>query len=172
MFLFHHIKKTKKSGGFTLIEMVIGISILAMIFSMLGYWFTIQRKSQARITTNFVGQQNVLLANLRMVNEMRISRLIIYPSKNEDNSIHTDSKVIFKNSSGDYVCYYHDKDKAEIRRCLIPNGEGDPIEDTRPLARGIDEIYFTARGNENRLIDIVLRSQGTFGMESIYLIND
>lgn len=152
--------------------MVIGLSIFAIIIAIIGYWFTIQRKSQARITANFIGQQNVLLANLKMVNEMRTSRLIIYPSKNSDKSIFSDTKVIFKNSSGDFVCFYHDPDKAEIRRCLIPNGDGAAIEDVRALAKGIDEVYFTARGNESRLIDIVLRSQDTFGMESIYLMND
>ncbi len=165
-------KNKKKKLGFTFVEMMIAVSILGILFSIMGYWFTIQRKSQTRITANLIGQQNVMLASLRMVTEMRTSRTIVYPCKNEDDSIRSDTKIVFKTNSGDFVCYYHDKDRAEIKRCLIPNGPGATVIDDRPLARGIDEVYFTARGDENRLIDVLLRSQDTYGMETIYLIND
>lgn len=155
-----------------MVELTISIGLLAILGGMVTHWFSMQRKYQARITQSSEGQQNVLMANWKMSNELRMSRSILYPRPNSDKSIKSDSIIYFKNSCGEIICYYHDKNTLEIKRCVIPNGVAAPAVDKKPIAQGINEVFFTAVGVENRLVDIYVRSLESYGLESVYLIND
>ncbi|NCB46664.1 type II secretion system protein [bacterium] len=171
MSLFRH-KNKNRTLGFTLVELSIGAALLAVLGGMIMHWFSMQRKYQQRITQSSEGQQNILMANWKMSNELRMSRSILYPRPNSDKSIKSDTMIYFKNSCGDIICYFHDKNTLEIKRCVIPNGVSAPTVDKKPIAQGINEVFFTAVGVENRLIDIYTRSLESYGLESIYLIND
>ena len=165
-----HNKKT--SSGFTLVELVISIAVLSLIGVMLSYWITTQNKYSAKITSAANGQQVLAIANWKMANELKLSRTILYPRMNKDGSIHSDSKVVFKNITGEIICYYLDQNTKDLRRVFIGNQHSTPKIDSKPLAQGIDELIFTCSSLDNKLLDIYIKSGDAFGIESIYLLNE
>ena len=167
-----HQSKTRRIAGFTMVEIMVGAAILAIIGGMVAHWFVMQRRYQARILAISDAQQNIRQASWNMIQELRTARNLIYPRLNADKSIKSDTKTVFKNFSGDIVCYYHFPDTHEIRRCLVPNDGGTPIIDVKPIATGIDKVAFTAHDIGNRLLGIYLESGNTVGLESVYLVNE
>lgn len=117
-------------------------------------------------------QQRIRRASWKMIREIRMARTILSPRLNPDNSICSDDKIFFKNYRGDIICYFHNANDRTIKRCTIPNGPGAPVVDKALLADGIDMAAFTAYDSGNRLIGIFLDADGTFGLESVYLLNE
>lgn len=169
MFMCHH---SEKRTGVTLVEIMVASAIIAFIGGIVGHWFFIQRQYQSRIFAISDAQQTIRQASWSMMQELRTARSVLLPRINPDKSIRTDSKVVFKSFSGDVICYYYVASEKEIRRCVIPNGPGAPVIDSDPIARNIDNIAFTASDDGNRLIDIFMEVNGTFGLESVYLMNE
>ncbi len=165
-------KHNRKRAAFTMIEIMVGATILAVIGGMVAHWFVMQRQYQKRILAISDAQQNIRQASWNMIQELRTARNLIYPRLNADKSIRSDNKTIFKNFAGDIVCYFHDAATGQIRRCLIPNGPGAPVVDKKPIGSGIDKVAFTAHDIGNRLVGIYLESDGTVGLESVYLLNE
>lgn len=172
MFTFLHSSKKSRQRGFTLVEIVIAATVIALIGGIVARWFFMQRAYQQKILEKSDAQQRIRQACWKMIQELRTARTILSPKVNPDNSIHSDDKLFFKNFSGDIVCYYFVEKEKEIRRCVVPNGPGAPIEDKNPIGRGFDKVAFTAQDLGNRLIGIYLESDGTFGLESVYLLNE
>lgn len=170
--MFHLFKKRRNAPGFTLVEIIVGASLITIIAGMVAHWFFMQRRYQQQVMAISDAQQNVRQASWNMTQELRTARTIILPRMNADKSIKSDSKVIFKNFAGDIVCFYHVPEKAEIRRCMIPNGPGSPVTEAKPVGKGIEKAVFTAHDIGNHLIGIYLETPGAFGLESIYLINE
>lgn len=156
----------------TLMEIIIGSVILSMIFSIVARWFFLQRNYSQRVTQISETQENFRRASWTMIKEMQKGRLVIWPTINADKSLHSDSKVVFKNFSGQFVSFYHDPGKGEIRRCVIPNGPGVPQEDPKPLAVGIASVSFTASDVESRYIAIHLSANGAHALDGVYLLNN
>jgi prepilin-type N-terminal cleavage/methylation domain-containing protein len=171
MFTFLHYKR-RQNEGFTLIEVLIATSVVVLIGVVVGNWFFMQRKFQKRIVSLAEAQENIRRANWRMIQELKTSRTIIYPRINEDKSIRSDSKVVFKNFNGDIVCYYHENETGNIRRCLIPNGTGSPQLTKAPIGKNFDRVIFTAQDDSNKLVGIFLEYKNTFGIESVFLLNE
>lgn len=155
-----------------MVEIMVGATILAIIGGMVAHWFFMQRRYQQRVMAISEAQQSIRQASWNMIQELRTSRNVISPRLNADKSIKSDTRVVFKNFAGEIVCYYHVPDSSEIRRCLIPNGPGNPVVDQKPIGTGIDKVVFTAHDIGNRLVGIYLESAGTPGLESVYLMNE
>jgi len=170
--MYQLFKKTKKRSGITLVEIMVGSAILAFIGGIVGHWFFMQRQYQRRIFEISDGQQSIRQTSWAMMQELRTARSVLFPRLNPDNSIHSDSKVVFKSFSGDVICYYYNASQREIRRCKIPNGPGAPEFDPEPIAKDVSQIIFTASDDGNRLIDIFMEIKGSFGLESVYLMNE
>ena len=163
----------KKRRAFTLVEIVIGISILVIIFSIVIRWFLMQRGYQQRITQMSETQDHFRQAAWNMIQELQTGRIIIWPRLNPDKSIHTDSKVVFKNMLGEIVSFYHVPQTREIRRCVIPPQPGRPPEvDDRPIGVGIASAAFTVSDIGNRLVDIHLQASGVHALDAVYLMNE
>lgn len=171
MFIFPHFKKNP-IRGFTLVEIVVGTCIIALIGGIVGHWFFMQRAYQQKILEKSDAQQRIRKASWKMIQELRTARTILSPRVNPDKSIRSDDKLYFKNFAGDIICYYFVAKEKQIRRCLIPNGPGSPIEDKAPVGDGFDQVAFTAQDIGNRLVSIFLKGDGAFGLESVYLLNE
>lgn len=171
MFL-QYSRTTKHRRAFTMVEIMVGATILAIIGGMVAHWFVMQRRYQTRILALSDAQQNIRQASWNMIQELRTARNLIYPRLNPDKSIKSSTKTVFKNFSGDIICYYFQEDAGEIRRCVIPNDSGPPQVDSKPVGKGIDKVYFTAHDIGNRLLGIYLESGTTVGLESVYLLNE
>lgn len=156
----------------TLVEIMVGSAILAFIGGIVGHWFFMQRQYQRRIFEISDAQQAIRQASWAMMQELRTARSVLFPRINADKSLRSDSKVIFKSFSGDVICYYFVEREHEIRRCKIPNGPGAPEIDTDPIAKDVAQILFTSSDDGNRLIDIFMEVKGSFGLESVYLMNE
>lgn len=172
MYMFLQSKKPGHRSGFTLVEIIIGTAIMALISGMMAHWFFMQRRYQQRVFAISDSQQSIRQASWNMIQELRTARTIISPKLNADKSIKSDNKVVFKNFAGDIVCFYFVAEKGEIRRCLIPNGPGAPAISPAAVGKGFSQVVFTAHDQGNRLVGIFLESNGTFGLESVYLLND
>ncbi len=155
-----------------MVEIIVGAAIIAVIGGLVAHWFVMQRRYQQRVTSMSDGQQSIRQATWNMIQELRTARTIISPRVNGDDSIKSDEKVVFKNFAGDIVCFYLDSDIREIKRCLIPNGPDQPLVSPAPIARGIDRVVFTAHDPSNKLLAIYLEADGSFGLESIYALNE
>ena len=149
-----------------------GMAILSVIAIIVGNWFFMQRNYQQRINQTSDIQENFRRANWEMIQELQISRLIIWPRMNSDQSIKSDSKVVFKDFIGNIVAFYHVPSTGEIRRCEIPNGTGNVEIDSKPLATGIASASFTATDFANRLITIHLTASGVHSLDAAYLLNN
>ncbi len=171
MFIFRQSNRNK-AVGFTLIEIMVGTAIIVAIGIVVGNWFFMQRSYQKRIVAMSDGQQNIRQACWKMLQELQVARTIIAPRLNSDKSIKSDSKIVFKGFNGDIVSYYFVEDSKELRRCVIPNGPGQPIIDATPIGKGLDNVVFTNHHQGNKLVGIFLESKGTFGLESAYMVND
>jgi len=155
-----------------MVEIMVGAAILAIIGGMVANWFVMQRRYQKRILEMSDAQQSIRQASWNMIQELRTARNLTYPRLNADKSIKSDTMTVFKNFSGDIVCYYHYPETGEIRRCVVPNDSGAPIIDTKPIATRIDKVAFTSHDLGNRLLGIYLESGNTVGLESVYLLNE
>lgn len=171
-YIFFQMNNNSKKSGFTLVELAVAIAILGMIFAMVLYWFSYQRKLQEKMTSSVVGFQNITIANWKMTKELKFARNIVYPRINTDESIHSANKVVFKDFSGDLVCFYLDSNSKEIKRYYIGNKNVEGTIDSATIAHGIDEVYFTNVSPENRLIDIYIKSGNSYALETVYLMND
>ena len=170
--MYHHCNNRHKRSGVTLVEIMVASAIIAFIGGIVGHWFFIQRQQQRRSFDISDAQQTIRQSSWAMMQELRTARSVLFPRINADNSIHSDSKVVFKSFSGDIVCYYYVERDQEIRRCKIPNGPGSPEIDPDPIAKNISQVVFTASDDGNRLIDIFMEIKGTFGLETVYLMNE
>jgi hypothetical protein len=131
-----------------------------------------QRNYQQRVVQISEAQQNIRKASWQMVQELRTARIILWPRVNIDDTIHSDTKVIFKNFRGDIVCYYFDSETEQIKRCLIPNGPGSPVIDRKIVGEGFSRVYFTAHDVSHHLLGIFMQNNQSFGLESVYLLNE
>lgn len=170
--MFHRYKRLKNRKALTLPEILIGTTILAFIGGIVAHWFVMQRQYQQRIFAISDSQQTIRQASWRMMQEIRIGRSILFPRINSDKSLNSSDKLVFKGFNGDIVCFYHVKETGEIRRCIIPNGPGSPQIDPDPVAAGVRQVAFTARDEGNRLVDIFFDVNGSFGLESVFLMNE
>ena len=170
--MYLHCKTKSRKSGITLVEIMVASAILAFIGGIVGHWFFLQREYQGRIFAISDAQQTIRQASWSMMQELRTARSVLFPRINADKSIKSDSKVVFKSFAGDIICYYYVASAKELRRCTVPNGPGSPEIDKEPVARNIDQIIFTASDDGNRLIDIFMEVNGTFGLESVYLMNE
>lgn len=170
--MYLHYKTESKKTGVTLVEILVASAILAFIGGIVGHWFFLQREYQGRIFAISDSQQTIRQASWAMMQELRTARSVLLPRINSDKSIRSDSKVVFKNFAGDIICFYYVASAKELRRCKVPNGPGTPSIDNEPVASNIDQITFTASDDGNRLIDIFMEVNGTFGLESVYLMNE
>lgn len=170
--MYHRFKPLTRKCGITLVEIIVASAILAFIGGIVGHWFFLQREYQGRIFAISDAQQTIRQASWSMMQELRTARSVLFPRINSDKSIRSDSKVVFKSFSGDIICYFYVASSKELRRCKIPNGPGAAATDIEPVARNLDQIAFTASDDGNRLVDIFMEVNGTFGLESVYLMNE
>ena len=96
-------KHNRKRAAFTMVEIMVGATILAVIGGMVAHWFVMQRQYQSRILAISDAQQNIRQASWNMIQELRTARNLFYPRLNADKSIRSDTKAIFKNFAGDIV---------------------------------------------------------------------
>ncbi|HAE38958.1 MAG TPA: hypothetical protein DCG57_10015 [Candidatus Riflebacteria bacterium] len=172
MFMYPRYNRSRKKSGVTLVEIMVASAILAFVGGIVGHWFFIQRQQQRRLFDVSDAQQAIRQASWTMMQELRTARSILFPRINSDNSLRSDSKVVFKSFSGDIICYYYVALDQEIRRCKVPNGPGSPEIDPDPVAKNISQVMFTASDDGNRLIDVFMEVKGTFGLETVYLMNE
>lgn len=165
-------KKPSAKLAFTFIEVLISSAILAIVFSMLFNWLYMQRQYQRRLTSLGIAQQEIRKANWQIIQELQIARSLIWPHTETQDAIISDSKILFKNFEGEIVCYYYVEEDGEIRRCLIPNGPGAVITDTKPVATGLDRVAFTTYQFDVKVASIYMASNGAFGIESVSLLNE
>jgi prepilin-type N-terminal cleavage/methylation domain-containing protein len=170
--MYHRYNSKKANSGVTLVEIMVASAILAFIGGVVGHWFFLQREYQGRIFAITDAQQTIRKASWQMIQELRTARNVVFPRINSDKSLRSDSKVVFKNFSGDIISFYYDESEREIRRCRVPNGPGVAEIDKEPIATNVDQIIFTASDDGNRLIDIFMSINGTYGLESVYLMNE
>lgn len=172
MYTSPQCKKKRKTYGFTLVELIVGLCIFSLIGGIVGHWFFMQRAYQQKILEKSDAQQRIRRSCWKMIQELRTARTILSPRVNPDKSIRSDDKIFFKNFSGDIVCFYFVPKENLIRRCLIPNGPGSPVVDKNPIGEGFSQVAFTAQDIGNRLVGIYLEGNGAFGLESVYLMNE
>lgn len=161
----------RKNRGTTFIELLIGATILATIIGFVARWFFIQREYQQRLSRVSDIQDDFRRASWAMIQELQMARMIIWPRINSDDSLHSDTKVVFKDFTGRIITYYHVPDAREVRRCVIPNGPGDPVITPTPIGRGIATMSFTASSMDNRLISYNMSTDGVHTLDAVYLIN-
>ncbi|MEW6710747.1 MAG: type II secretion system protein [Candidatus Riflebacteria bacterium] len=162
----------KPNKGFTLTEIIVGTMLITIIGSIVGHWFFMQRSYQQMILKKSDAQQRIRRACWKMVQELKTARTILSPRLNSDKSIRSEDKVFFKNFAGDIVCFYHNQKEKKIFRCLIPNGPGAPVVEKIPVGDNISQAAFTAQDPGNRLLSIFISTDGAFGLESVYLMNE
>jgi len=161
----------RRKAGVTLVEMVVGAMILSIIFGITARWFFMQREYQQRLTHISDIQDNFRRANWLMVQELQMARTIIWPRLNADRSIRSDTKLVFKDFNGQIIAYYHIPAEQRIRRCVIPNGPGNPVVTARPVGEGIASLSFTAASIDNRLISLHMSTGGVHSLDAVYLTN-
>lgn len=161
----------RKERGTTFIELLIGMTILALILGFLARWFFMQKEYQKRLTRISDIQNDFRRASWEMIQEIQMARTIIWPRINADNSLRSDTKVVFKDFTGRIISYYHVPGTKEVRRCVIPNGPGDPVVNPVPIGRGIATMTFTASSPANKLISYCMSTDGIFSLDAVYLIN-
>ena len=162
----------RSKSAFTLTEIIVATCIIGIVGGIVGHWFFMQRAYQQKIIEKSDAQQRIRKTSWKMIQEIKTARSVLSPRINSDNSIHSDDKIFFKNFSGDVVCYYFNEKTKEINRCLIPNGPGSPVVDKAPVGEGFSRVAFTAQDSGNRLISIFLEADNTYGLESVFLMNE
>ncbi|HNW34685.1 MAG TPA: prepilin-type N-terminal cleavage/methylation domain-containing protein [Candidatus Ozemobacteraceae bacterium] len=161
----------RRKTGVTLVELVVGAAILAVIFAITARWFFVQREYQQRLSGISDIQDDFRRTSWAMIQELQMARLIVWPRLNADRSIHSDTKLVFKDFNGQIIAYYHVPATRELRRCVIPNGPGDPVFSAKPIGEGIASITFTAGSMDNRLISFHMSTKGVHSLDAVYLTN-
>ncbi|HEY9072308.1 MAG TPA: prepilin-type N-terminal cleavage/methylation domain-containing protein [Candidatus Ozemobacteraceae bacterium] len=161
----------KPRSGVTLVELLIGTAILAVILGIVSRWFFMQREYQQRLSHISAIQEDFRRASWNMIQELQMARVVIWPRINADKSLHSDTKVVFKDFNGQIISYYHVPATGEIRRCIIPNGPGGVVINPRPVGEGIASASFTASSFDNRLISFHLSTGGVHTLDAVYLLN-
>ncbi len=162
----------KEHSGFTFVEILVAAGLLTIIAVIVGHWFFSQRQFQDRITRLNDIQENLRQATFNMAKEIKIGRQIIWPRVNPDNSPRTDNVLVFKNFRGAIVAFFHRPGAREVRRCVIPNGPGSPVEDSAPLGDGVASLTFTAMGPDNKLVSLHLTTEGVHHIDAVRLVNE
>ncbi|RCK78404.1 MAG: hypothetical protein OZSIB_1506 [Candidatus Ozemobacter sibiricus] len=158
--------------GFTFVELLIAAGLLTLIIGIVGQWFYSQRQYQDRITRLNDIQENLRQATFNIAKELKTGRQVIWPRINADLSPRSDTVLVFKNFRGAIVAYYHRPARQEIRRCVIPNGPGSPVEDAAPLGKGIASLTFTIMGPDNKTVSLHLTAEGLHHLDAVRLVNE
>gem|GEM_PF-843406 len=164
--------RPSQPGAFTLLELIVAASLLTVIIGMVGQWFFSQRHYQDRILRLNDIQENLRKATWGISKEVKTGRQVIWPRVNSDGSPRTDSVLVFKNFRGAIVAFYHRPETGQIRRCLIPNGTGMPIDDASPVADGIASMAFTTMGSDNKLVSLHMSTEGVHYVDAVRLVNE
>ncbi len=158
--------------GFSFVELLIAAGLLAVIVGIVTQWFFSQRQYQDRITRLSDIQENLRQATFNMAKELKTGRQVIWPRVNPDLSPRTDSVLVFKNFRGAIIAFFHRPAERKIRRVVIPNGPGSPVEDAAPLGDGIASLTFTTMGPDNKLVSLHLSTEGVHHLDAVRLVNE
>jgi type II secretory pathway pseudopilin PulG len=162
----------RPARGVTFVELLVGMTLLAIIGGLVANWFFAQRRYQERMVKLSEIQENTRQAIWRVVQEMKTGRQIIWPRVNADGSPRTDTVVVFKDFRGRFVSFYHQPADRTIRRCVIPNGAGAVAIDGTPIGKGIASASFTVMGADNKLLSIHLTTEGVHQIDAVRLVNE
>lgn len=73
-----------KGRGFTLVELMISLSILSVLAGSMFYAFGVELKFWQRLTANMIDQQMINNVMTRVVSDIRSAREVIYSATGED----------------------------------------------------------------------------------------
>lgn len=175
--------KNKKIKAFTLPEIIIGATIMAIIFGLFARWFFVNRKYQSTVGNLAEANQNMRRLSYNMAKELRVARLVLYPTAQKDEAKEmiaaSDNKLVFKAFNGDIVSYFLSKKEGEktgkLLRCVIASnkdaGYEKPKLDAKPMAENIDNAVFTNADEGGRYVGIYIESKGVYSIEGVYLLN-
>jgi prepilin-type N-terminal cleavage/methylation domain-containing protein len=108
--MYNFQKKTAHNSGFTLIEMIIALSIFVLIVLMVGDIFVVINHSQRRVANLQKLQDDVRYSLEAMAQEIRLGRINYDYYVTENIDLHPESAVIdyplaVINQSGEFVYY-------------------------------------------------------------------
>lgn len=166
------LKRCGLPRAFTFVEMLVGVTLFVILGGMVIHWFSSQQRYQEQIMRISRIQQDMRVAIWKVVEEMKTARRVVWPNINADGSPRTDTRLVFKSFKGEIIAIYHRESDGTIRRCVIPNGPGAPVEDPHPIGRDIASATFTVMGKDNRLVSIHLQQQGVHYLDAVRLVND
>ena len=172
------LSKNKKKRAMTLTEILIAISILAIVFTIVGRWFTLNRQYQKRITKQFDCDALIRSALWEMHKDLKSAHTILYPrvdSIDPDNNknIISDTKLVFRNFQGDIVSYFYDKSAKKVTRQItyIPTTNA-PSDEQKIIGKDLDCVIFTNKALSNNLVGIYMEAGPSVQVDSVYLMND
>ena len=161
-----------KKRGVTFVELLVGMTIFAIIMGIVANWFFTQRQYQDKFLKLSETQDRLRQAVWKVIQELKTGRQVIWPRVNSDGSARTDTVVTFKNFKGEITTFYFVPAAGEIRRCVTPNGPGTPQVDVTPVGRGLALASFTVMGVDNKLVSLHLVADHVHFLDAVRLINE
>ncbi|NLM18195.1 MAG: type II secretion system protein [Candidatus Riflebacteria bacterium] len=173
----------KKNSAFTMIELMIALTLSTFVFLAFGTWIHFNSRQQKKVTALSAAQQTMGFAAAHMQTELQTARDILHPdplampSSDPDapeQTCFTSNVLIFRNFTGDIIFYYYDKGTRTLKRHVIAFSSG--ISSTANikktiLAKDIDKVLFTILIDKPSFVKIYMESNGYPLLDSAYLLN-
>lgn len=163
-----------KRKAFTLVEVLITVTIIGVVGGIVAHWFTMNSKYQKRITEISDAEDRIRKAIWVLHEDVKTARSILYPRTDNSNSpLISDTRVVIRNFDGDLFLYYFDTKSKQLKKITqyIPTTDA-PSSKTEIIGTGIDKVIFTNRNEMNNLLGIYIESGEATILDSIYLMNE
>ena len=164
----------RKNKAFTFVELMVAVAIFSLVFGLFAHWFWSHTQYRRRLSALSNGQQTIRRACWLMIQEMQTARSLIWPRADSDNqtALKSDHMAVIVNFEGQIVAYYFAEDESELRRVVITSDADSSVDPPSVVGTDIDNILFTSYGFDIRSLGIFIESNGAFGIESVFLINE
>lgn len=168
----------KSRKAFTLLEIMIAMTVLATLGALISHWFTLNTKHQRRLTQQSDSDNKLRKIVWTMHQDIKTSRTILYPrceniTNNIKSRVISDSKLVIRNFDGDLISYHFDQEKKELSRELIylPTGY-HPSNEVKVIGKDLSTVVFTNRNELNNLVGIYIEDENSVLLDSVYMMNE
>ncbi len=144
--MYNFQKKTARNSGFTLIEMIIALSIFVLVVLMVSNIFVVINHSQRRVANLQKLQDDVRYSLEAMAQEIRLGRINYDYYVTENIDLHPESAVIdyplaVINQSGEFV--YYRKNGNNLEFCKNDtSADCQEWQVVTPVGAIVDELRF------------------------------
>ncbi len=164
----------KKKRAFTLVEIMITLTIIGVVGGLVARWFVLNRQYQKRLTELSDGEDNLRKITWTLHQDLKTARTILYPRRQDGSEgIISDTRLVIRNFDGDLVSYFFKSDSKELVRVTsyIPTGDAKEQKD-ETIGNKLDSVVFTNRNNLNNLVGFYLESGPAMTLDSVFMMNE